>query len=102
MPNPLAQAGVERGERLVEEDDIGSGGEGAGERDPLHLTAGELLGPRLRPTLEPDEFEDLGNPLLDSRLPAQSEGDISVDIQVREQGALLRDDPDPAAFRRNP
>ena len=37
-----AGAGVEGGERLVEEQQPGFGGQGAGERDPLRLAAGQL------------------------------------------------------------
>ena len=34
---------VERGERLVEQQDLRRGGQGAGERDALGLTAGKLM-----------------------------------------------------------
>ena len=35
-------------------------------------------------------------------MTAQSEGDISEDVEVREERALLRDDPHPPSLRRNP
>ena len=39
-----AQAGVERGEGLVEQDDLGVGGQGAGQRNALLLATRELVG----------------------------------------------------------
>ena len=49
LAQALAQAGVERGERLVEQHDLGVGGERAGERDALALAARELVRVRARP-----------------------------------------------------
>ena len=43
-PHPDAQRGVEVGERLVEQHDLGAGGERAGQRHPLLLPPGELVG----------------------------------------------------------
>ena len=45
----LAQAGVERGERLVEQHETRLAGEGAGERDALLLAARELVRLARRP-----------------------------------------------------
>ena len=39
----LAQLGVERRERLVEQQDLGPLDQGAGQGDPLALTAGQLI-----------------------------------------------------------
>src|SRR5262249_15599101 len=42
--NPAADRDVERRGRFVEDDQIGRGGDGAGDADPLLLTAAELVG----------------------------------------------------------
>ena len=39
----FAQLAIEGGERFIEEEEIGLEHEGAGDRDPLLLAAGELL-----------------------------------------------------------
>src|SRR5207237_2401766 len=51
-----ADAGVERAERLVEEQQPGLNGEGAGEGDALALTAGEL---RREAPLEAGELDEV-------------------------------------------
>ena len=58
----LAQAGVERGERLVEQHDLGIGGQRAGERDPLALTARQLVRVRAGAAGEADQLEALRRP----------------------------------------
>ena len=55
----LAHAGVERAERLVEEQHVRLDGERAGERHALALAAGELGGIALRQAGELDELEQL-------------------------------------------
>ena len=54
---------VERGDRLVEDQQVGLGDEGPGDRRPLGLTAGQLAGQPLREPagLEPDQVHDLGD-----------------------------------------
>ena len=49
-----ARAGVEVAGRLVAEDDLGPGGQRAGDGDALLLAAGELGGPVLEPVGEAD------------------------------------------------
>ena len=63
LAQPLAQAGVERGERLVEQHDLGVGGQRAGQRDPLALAARELVRVAVGAAGEPDELEALGHAL---------------------------------------
>jgi hypothetical protein len=62
-PQPLTELlpdlGVERAERLVEEQHLRLGGEGAGERDPLALAAGELRRHRVLVAFELDEAQQL-------------------------------------------
>src|SRR5581483_4392516 len=89
----LAELGVERAERLVEEQDGGVQDQGAGERHPLLLPAGELRGPPATEPLEPDERERLGDLppglLLGHVLVAEPEPDVLLDREVREQRVVL-------------
>ena len=55
----LADPGVERAERLVEEQHLRLDGERAGERHPLPLAAGELRRVALGQAVELDELEQL-------------------------------------------
>jgi hypothetical protein len=51
--------GIERGGRLVGEDQIGVLHQGAGDADTLALAAGELVGALVRERAEPDRIEQL-------------------------------------------
>ena len=93
-----AQRGVEGGERLVEQHHIGVGGQRPGERDPLALAAGQLVGVRAGAIGEADQFEALADTLT-VRLP---EPDVAHHAEVREQGAVLEHHADPAPFRLLP
>ena len=84
-----AQAGVERGERLVEQDDLGIGGQGAGERHALLLAARELVGIAPVQSRQSDHLEQLEDPLAPVGAAPQPEGDVATDGEVREQRALL-------------
>ena len=66
------KAGVERRERLVEQDDLGLRCQGAGEGHSLTLATGELVGIRPRSVREPDEREAL----LDSARRRVPEADV--------------------------
>ncbi len=55
----VAQPGVERRERLVEQHDLGVGGQGAGERDALALAARQLVRVVAGPVGQADELEAL-------------------------------------------
>ena len=55
----LAHAGVERAERLVEQQHLRLDGERAGERHPLALAARELVRVALAEVREPDEVQQL-------------------------------------------
>ncbi len=103
-PHPHPQERVEGRERLVEEEHLGAGDEGAGERHPLLLAPRELgrqalgevghlheveHGERLRPPLG----------LADAAHP-QAEGDVVPAVEMREQGVALEHHRGAALGRR--
>ena len=58
----LAQLAVERGQRLVEQQEVGLEHQRAGDRDALLLPAGQLVRPALAEPAEPDERRDSARP----------------------------------------
>ena len=83
------QRRVQRAERLVEEHDARADGQGPGERHPLLLAAGELMGVATSQAAEPDELEQLLGP---GAVPSgDAEADVAHHRQVGEQGAFLGD-----------
>ena len=70
--------GVERGERLVQEHDLGFDGERSGERDALLLAAGELVGVAARQVGQPDESSS-----SPTRSPARRAGEPEPDVRLR-------------------
>ena len=104
VPEPGAHPGVERPERLVEQEHPRTGGQGARQRDALALAAGELgRQPALQP-LELDEPEELVDPRPHLGLRAaadhQPEGDVLRDRHVAEEGVVLEDEADVPIPRR--
>ena len=99
----LAQPGVQRGERLVEQHHRGRRREGPGQRHPLLLAAGELVRqPGAHRERQPHQVEQLRDAgALAAGAARHAEGDVARDVQVREQRALLRHVADPAALRRH-
>ena len=65
----LAQLLVERGERLVEQQELRALDERARERDALALAAGELVRHALAERLHAHELQDVRDPVVDSRPP---------------------------------
>ena len=58
------QLGIEVGQRLVEQEDLGVAADGATDRDTLPLAAGQLARPMLRTRAEPDALDERGQHLL--------------------------------------
>jgi hypothetical protein len=85
------QPGVERGERLVEQHDLGLVGQGPGEGDALALAARQLVGVGPGPVGEADQLEAL----LDAARPRLAEADVAGHGQVREQRTVLEDHAHP-------
>ena len=84
----VAQLEVQRSERLVEQQSAGVVDQGAGQRNPLLLTAGKLRGFAFREVGQPDHLEHLVDALGDRRfvlaLAARSVGDVVPHGHVRE------------------
>ena len=101
----LAQAEVERAERLVEQQYLGPVHERAGDGDALLLAAGELVRLALFKALERHYLQHLRDALLDLLLrhlgDAQAEGDVLEHVQVREQRVLLEHRVDAALVGRD-
>jgi hypothetical protein len=73
----------------------GAGGERAGERDPLLLPARQLGRHPPLVAAEPDQLQHLGHPRAPAGGPVEAEADVARHVQVPEQRALLRHQPDP-------
>ena len=98
-----ADVRVKGAERLIEQQHARVDGEGAGERHPLPLAAGELRRALLGPVREPDDAEQLVDlrlhlvlrPLADP----QTERDVLADAHVRERGVVLEHEADAPLLR---
>ena len=98
----LAHLGIERAERLVEQQHARLDRERARKRDALSLAAGELRGVTLGLPIELHEFQELvhaaanfglGRP-LPSAFDTQPEGDILEHGEVAEQRVVLEHEAD--------
>ena len=98
--------GVERGERLVEQQQLRRDGQRAGQGDPLRLPAGQV--PRLAPGVpgQPDPVQPPRRllPCLPPGypVPARPERDVVQRGQVREEQVLLEHHTDRPVLRRRP
>ena len=101
---PTAQIGVEAGERLVEQHEARPWGEGTGERDPLALAAGQLVGVAVAVVGHADDVQPLRTAPgpIGARDAAQPERDVAGHRQVGEQGMLLKDETCVAELRVDP
>ena len=88
-----AELEVQGAERLVEQQHVRAVGERAGERHPLLLAAGELVGLALLECLEPDQRQGVADApshlVLGHALALGPEGDVVADRQVRKQRVVL-------------
>ena len=89
--------GVERRERLVEEQHVRVAGERPRERDALTLAARDLPGPGIG---EPSDPEPLEQP-VDRATITSAVRDVPPHAQVREQRVVLEHEPDRPALRRH-
>ena len=100
----LAHLGVERAERLVEQQHLGVDGQRTRERHTLTLSAGQLRGKTLLEDRESDDVEqfvDLGvDVLLGALTDLESERDVVAHRQVLERRVVLEHETDVALLRR--
>ncbi len=98
-----ADVGVQRAERLVEQQHARLDGERAGKRHPLALAARELGGTLARPGGQAHQLQQLIHPRLDDVLGSladpQTEGDVVADRHVRKRRVVLEDKADAALLR---
>ena len=99
----LADLGVQRAERLVEQQYRRAQDQGSGQGDALLLAARELLGPAAGQRPQLDEIERLLHAAADIALghllAAQAEGHVVEHVQVREQRVVLEHRVDVAPVR---
>ncbi len=95
----VADQRVERRERLVHQQDVGVGGERAGEADPLLHAAGELVRELVGPGVEIDHRQLLGDDRSRSALAhaaqLQAEADVLGHGAPGQQRELLEHHGDP-------
>ena len=93
LPHLHPQEGIERRQRLVQQQGAGIGDQRAGERHALLLPAGKLGRQALRILVhldKPEQFHRLRPPLrLGHALQLEAEGDIVHAVEVREQRVAL-------------
>ncbi len=91
-----ASAGIERGERFIEQEQARLGGQGAGQRHALSLAAGQGAGAVLGVVGQPDPLQPrrgLGTCLATGGAPGpQTEGDVLERGEVVEQQVVLEHD----------
>ncbi len=96
----LAHLGVERAERLVEEEHLRLRGQRARQRDALALPARELRGEGALQPLELDQGEELLHALVRAgpwpAAHAEPEGDVVEHAHVPEERVVLEDEADVA------
>ena len=90
-----AEFGIEVGERLVEQEDLGRAHDGAPDGDALALATGELGGLALEQLLHLERARSgcdlLGDLLLAEAGHLQREADVLLDGHVRVEGVVLED-----------
>ena len=100
----LAQLEVERGERLVQQQDFRAADERAGYGDALLLTAGKTGDAAVLKAGERDHAEHLVDALIylvpRDFLLAQRESDVLKNVEMGEQGVALENGVDVALIRR--
>ena len=89
----FAKVGIERGERFIEQQDVGFQHQRARQRDALPLAAGELGGTARFLAGELNQIEHVANPVADviARAAAQAEFDVVAHREMRKERVVLKD-----------
>ena len=95
LPQLYPKGGVQIGEGLVQQQDLGTGGHGPGQSHPLLLPAGQGADRRVLIPLQTHRTQLFqsgrgGLPLFHPPEKAQAVGDILQHIQVGEEGIALK------------
>ncbi|CAM5437813.1 hypothetical protein SFUMM280S_09567 [Streptomyces fumanus] len=104
QPGPYLQpgTGVQRGERLVEQQQSGPGRQGAGEGDALRLTPGETPGPGVGVVGQAHPVQPRGRLFpglhLGGAAAARAERHVVQRAEVREEQVVLEDHADRAGL----
>ncbi len=101
-PHPIPLGGIEVGEGLVQQDDLGLGCQRPGQSDPLLLAPGQFVGHAPGEPAEAHQAEDLGDPPLPIGALGQAEGHVGGHAHVGEQGVILENHSHPAPLGRRP
>ena len=100
----LTQLRVQVAQRLIHEEHLRAGREGAGDGDALLLAAGKLGGVALFKLLDLEQGEQLVHAPADARLipleHLQTEGDVFIHRHVRPERVVLEQKADVAFVRR--
>ena len=100
-----AQLGVQVGERLVHQEDLGLTNDGAAEGDALTLTTGQSGGLTIQQSLDAQDRGGFLNAAIDVRLghlaQLQTESHVVVNGHVRIQSVALENHRDVAILRGN-
>src|SRR4051812_35894939 len=100
----LADLGIERTERLVEQQNLRINGERAGQGHALALATRELVGIAGLKSRQAHYFQKIVDLFLDFGLrllaDLQAEGDVVANSQMLERRIVLEDEPDAASLRR--
>ncbi len=104
-PEHVPRGGIDRRERLVEEQDAGPGGQRPGQRHPLGLAATQPVDRSVEEGLDAEQRSEFPDalPLLGfgERAAEQTVPDILTDVEVRKEMVVLVDESDAAALRRH-
>ena len=106
-PQLLAHLGIERAERLVEQQHLRLDRQRARQRDALALAAGQAAGITIGQPVELHQLQERVNPVANlltrrprlTRLDAQAERDVLEHRHVPEQRVMLEDEADAALAR---
>ncbi len=96
----VAQARVERRERLVEQDQARLGRQGPRDGHALLLPAGELVRPAMAEPAQADQLEQLAHAAAGAAAARQPEADVLGNAEMREEQPLLRHVADLPAIGR--